>query len=252
MNLQISELHKACIDFMNKEHIRYLIDDEYLNEPKDDRQAEATDVLKVWFEYPRNQADQRLLNKLFKEFNHFEAKIKFRRSYPFGMDFPQAYYQRNVINEDGLTINFVKSASLTTNLSDKTSVLADLEGERFDHSQTIAELNFYNVEYLVIDQYPVAYPIGDYTQNDCMVLWLNPTRENATQVRKANKAVTGNPPSVNEMSRSNRCFLQGRTYWRTFYGDRVFSEAYHRRCTLNVNGQTVHFLHSDDFVEGDH
>lgn len=245
MNLQINDLHKACIQFMNQENIRYLIDDDYQGKFRYFNENAPTTVLQVWLEYPRSLGEQRLINKLLKEFKNTGDDIFFNDSEPYGQWFQEAYYQRNIVNYEGLTMHFIKSASLAKQLAVKTEILVDVSHK---HRLVIAALNLYNAEYLVIDQYPIANPISDSTGSKYMVLWLNPTRENASQVRKANQKVTGNPPSINEMSRTNRRFVQGTTYWSTFYGNLTFSEAYQRRCILNIDGQAVHFLHPDDLI----
>lgn len=243
MELTFKEID--CFQFLNNPAIRYVV--------------ESLDVDKqewhILFEHPKCDFEQRLYNNKWADFRH--NNFRFYRGYPFGNSFSEKYLHRKIINLNGLTIHisptceallpYHKDVQLLLNIN-KHYTVHNSSYKVYSHHETIAALHMHEVEYLIVNHYPIESPLVDNTYNhkNIMQLWVNPTEENAKRVRKANKQTTGNPPKLSEMVSKTRRFLQVDTLWQTFYKDKDFKTIYNRRVILNIEGQTVHVMYPDD------
>jgi len=245
MNVKLAPEQIKCIQWMNQENFRYLVNHE----------KSTNGQLEVHFKFPENAGEEKLIKKLFAldlfaqdKYNGGRNKFfKFIRSKPQGSQFLEAYFNRYVLNMEGTEVYFMKSEPLVPYLSAKKEVHVNLEHK--DHYEALATLNRYNVQYLIVDQYPIEEAFGGkYDTPNYLVVWFKMELENAKLVRKVNKLLTGNPPSIPSITKGPRLFLQGQTYWRNYYKKLDFETVYSRRCLLNIEGLVAPFLHPDDLI----
>ena len=113
MNVELSDLHLECIQFMNKEQLQYYIDDTYEKDEFSNRENPKS-VLKVYYAYPNSETANKLIDKVLKKFDtesFFIQTIQFNRVVLFDLTFQQTYFERTIINFKGIAINFKSSES---------------------------------------------------------------------------------------------------------------------------------------------
>jgi hypothetical protein len=244
MNLELTIEHKNCIEILNKEGIQYLVDDTYEEKKNIFNQKIKKNCLQLILPFATSEKKQRIYYKLFKSQT---SSIRTKKIAPFDRKFENLYYERIILNIDGLMIDFKKGPSLSKHLYAGAPVNVDLDYyqfryDKFPNRRAIACLNLYQAEYLIIDHYPIPNPIGKYHSQRNMVVWVNPTEINAKKIRKANKLFGNNPRNYKEMMQNDRRFLQGGVYWQTFYKNKDFKKHFKERVIINHKGQAICFM----------
>ncbi len=242
MNVQLNEKHLQILRDCNDNLFRYLVRDDYAWANEHQRkQPKLYETLDLWIDAPVSPEEQKLYIKVLgqgrRELSHV---LYFFNPNVMGMptdEFNRAYQERIIANHEGLKINFARHKTLLK-LEQAATHKLDIDGGK--HIFTLHSLYFFGVEYLLVDEYPIINPVGAHNGNTYMVVWVNPTEENAKRFRKASDYCSGNPPTVKEMCR-NRRFVQGNVYIQTYYQSFDFNEYYQKRKIINYKGTEVHF-----------
>jgi hypothetical protein len=241
MNVQLNEKHLAIINECNENSIRYLVRNDYKwATPK---QPLPLQTLDLWVDAPVSPEEYKLCCKVLgnggRTISHWSGLFNPFLSQMPTDEFNQAYKNRIIANYHGLKINLDKHASIyeweIANHNHKINL------DYKDNLFTIHSLNFYNVAYLLIDEYPINNPIGSYNSSNSLVVWVNPTEENAKKFRKASDYFSGNPPTVKEMTTTTRRYMQGADYFQTYYKGLNFETIYKKRKIINYKGVEVNF-----------
>lgn len=201
----------------------------------------------VLIRYPRSVKENSAHSKLYKKYNSSKNGFLFKVAPPLDMVFEKKYFDRQILNYNGIALNFAQCEAVKKNGTGDYTLLwtpdtADDGVTDYYSFSEINALNLYRVEYLVVDRYPIDEAFTNYNTKHNLVLWVNPTEENAKRVRMANKKATGNPPSLKEMQRNTRRFIQGGTYWQTYYKKYDFDEAYKNRIIVNCRGIAINVV----------
>lgn len=240
MIVRLDEKHLEILRACNDNLLRYLVRNDYSWADPNENQSKLYDTLDLWVDAPVSPEEYKLYIKVLgqgrRDIVHFWGFFKPQVMALPSAEFTSAYQDRIIANHNGLKINFMRHDSVLGLENPHTHQLEI----NTDNLFTLHALYFFGVEYLLIDEYPVSNPICNYTSNRSMVVWVNPTEENAKKFRKASDYFSGNPPSVKEMCRDRR-YMQGNTYFQTYYKSLDFNEIYQKRKIINCKGVEAHF-----------